>query len=453
MSARSPARARLAAAEGGWGRPVVCGRSALVLLGAGAAFLVWPFGPVTAALALGLGALGLLSADLVMAPRPSRLAVARHFPGTLSLGTRAELSWSLRNPLGRPVVVHIADELAPSLSASARRARLRMGPGQSATVRATVTPGRRGRFTPTQLVVRASGPLGLMARQSALLRPSELRVYPSFGSRREADLRIERMRILEVGLRSARARGGATDFEHLRDYTVDDDARRIDWAATARSDRPIVRTYRAERNQRIVCLLDNGRAMAGQVGGVARAEHAIDAIMMLTSVAARVGDMPGLVAFDRDTRAVVPPRGGPLQLGRVTEALYDLHPVLAQSDYRSAFREVLSRFQRRAMLCLLTDLDEALVGALLPSVSLISGTHLLVVGALPDPAVVGWARQVASDLEGTYRSAAAVASLTRRRQLAQALRARGALVVDALPGVFAPRLTDTYLQVKASGRL
>jgi len=432
---------------------VLCGRGALALLGAGVLFLVWPLGPWTGVVVLGLAVLGLLGADLALAPRPSSLGVARHFPATLRLGTQAELSWTLRNPHRRAVVVHIADELAPSLSASARRARLRPGPGQAVTVRATVTPTRRGRFTPTQLVVRAAGPLGLMARQSALRRPVELRVYPSFGSRREADLRIERMRILEVGLRSARARGGATDFEQLRDYTVDDDARRIDWAATARSDRPIVRTYRAERNQRIICLLDNGRAMAGQVGGVARAEHAIDAIMMLTSVAARMGDMPGLVAFDHRTRAVVPPRAGPTQLGRVTEALYDLHPVLVQSDYRNAFREVLSRFQRRAMLCLLTELDEALLGALLPSLALIASTHLLVVGALPDPAVVGWANTAPADLEATYRSAAAVAALARRRQLAQVLRLRGAVVVDAPPGALAPRLTDAYLQVKASGRL
>ena len=125
-----------------------------------------------------------------------------------------------------------------------------------------------------------------------------------------------------MGLRSARAKGGGTEFDQLREYGVDDDSRRIDWAATARSDRPIVRTYRAERNQRVICLLDNGRTMAGQVEGVARVEHAIDAVMMLTSVAERMGDMPGLVAFDHVVRAVVPPRSGHAQLASVTEDVY-----------------------------------------------------------------------------------------------------------------------------------
>ena len=59
-----------------------------------------------------------------------------------------------------------------------------------------------------------------------------------------------------MGLRSAQGRGGGTEFDSLRDYSVDDEFRRIDWAATARAARPIVRTYRAERNQTVLLLLD-----------------------------------------------------------------------------------------------------------------------------------------------------------------------------------------------------
>ena len=112
---------------------------------------------------------------------------------------------------------------------------------------------------------RVDGPLGLAARQGRLRQPATLRVYPRFRSREEAELRIDRARILEVGLRSAKGRGGGTDFDQLREYTVDDEFRRIDWAATARAGRPIVRTFRAERNQNVVVLFDNGRVMAGRV--------------------------------------------------------------------------------------------------------------------------------------------------------------------------------------------
>ena len=252
-----------------------------------------------------------------------------------------------------------------------------------------------------------------------------------------------------------RTRGDGAPAHYIRVCTEGPviDSRRIDWAATARSDKPIVRTYRAERNQRVISLLDNGRTMAGQVAGVARVEHAMDAVMMLTSVAARMGDMAGLVAFDRQLRAVVPPASRSAQLGLVTEALYRLQPELTQSDYRGAFVEVLARFQRRAMLCLLTELDEAIVDTLVPSLPMIARTHLLVVGAVRDPAVAAWAASMPKEMESAYRGAAAAAALARRRELATLLQGHGAVVVDALPGRLGPELTDTYLAAKASGRL
>jgi uncharacterized protein (DUF58 family) len=133
--------------------------------------------------------------------------------------------------------------------------------------------------------------------------------------------------------------------------------------------------------------------------------------------------------------------------------LYDLTPELSQSDYRGAFAEVLGRFQRRALLCLLTELDEALLDTLLPTLPLIARTHLVVVGSARDPAVATWASRSPDDVEQAYRAAAALGALARRRDLAKLLQARGALVVDAEPGRLAPLLTDTYLRVKAAGQL
>ena len=104
----------------------------------------------------------------------------------------------------------------------------------------------------------------------------------------------------------------------------------------------MVRSYRAERNQTVITLLDNGRTMAGRVEDVPRVEHAMDAVMTVTTVATRLGDRCGLVAFDNAVRRVVAPGKGRDQLGRVTEAMYRLEPALAESDYRGAFVETLA---------------------------------------------------------------------------------------------------------------
>ncbi|MDQ1396646.1 MAG: hypothetical protein QOG64_1905 [Acidimicrobiaceae bacterium] len=393
-------------------------------------------------------------ADWAIAPSPATVAVSRDLPGVVALGATAEVGWRVRNPTGRRLTVALADQLAPSLRAATRRARLTVPPGGTVAAQTVIRPSRRGRFQPAELTVRVEGPLGLVARQRRRPLPGLLRVYPPFRSQKEAELRIDRGRILEIGLRSAQGRGGGTEFDQLREYSVDDEFRRVDWAATARAGKAIVRTYRAERNQTVIVLLDNGRVMAGRVDDVPRVEHAMDAAMMLTAVATRLGDRAGLVAFDRRVRAVVPPGHGRDQLGRVTEAMYELEPELAESDYRGAFAATLARFRRRALLVVLTELaEEAVNETLLPALPLILRSHLVLIGSVTDPDVARWAREEPTEAGTSYRKAAATAALEERRRLATRLRGMGATVVDAPPGRLAPLLADAYLRVKATGRL
>jgi uncharacterized protein (DUF58 family) len=434
--------------------PVPTARLALVAALAAVAVALVP-GSLLVRLAVVDGVLlALAAADWVAAPRRGDLEITRTLPRVATLGSTAEVAWRVANHTGRAISVAVADELAPSLGAGDRRFSGRVPPGGVLTASTTMTPRRRGRFEPRQLVWRAEGPLGLPARQVRVDRPATLRVYPRFRSREEAELRIDRARILEVGLRSAKGRGGGTEFDQLREYTVDDEFRRIDWSATARTGRPIVRSYRAERNQNVVILFDNGRVMAGRVDGVPRAEFAMDAALLVTTVATRLGDRCGLLAFDREVLGVVQPGHGPGQVGRVTDALHELEPALVESDYASAFRQTVARFRRRSLIVLLTDLVEQAVGeSLLPALPVLTRSHLLVVAAVQDPQVRQWADRAPDDAESAYRQASAARTLRSRARSAARLRAAGAVVIDAPPDRMAGELGDAYLDLKAAGRL
>jgi uncharacterized protein (DUF58 family) len=426
----------------------VAGVAALVALALPGEGLLRPLVVLNGALLLSALVDGLLAID------PRRLEVRRELPPVLVLRAEGEVRWAVRNPTRHRVRVALADELAPSLTASSRRLRGVVPPGAHMMGSASLRPSRRGRFDVTDLVVRVDGPFGLGARQRTLRLPDVLRVHPVFASRAEAELRINRARILDVGLRSARGRGGGTEFDQLREYGVDDEARRIDWPATARTGRAMVRTYRAERNQTVLLMLDNGRVMAGQVADVPRVEHAMDALMCLTTVATRLGDRCGLIVFDREVRSVLPARAGREQLGRVAEAMYALEPVLAESDYRGAFARAMARFKRRSLIVLFTDLVEQAVGeSLLPALPLLVRHHVVLIAAVRDPVVTGWAVAHPEDADGAYRAVAATAALAERDRTIARLRGLGAIVIDAPAGRLAPDLADAYLDLKARGSL
>lgn len=408
--------------------------------------------------------LGLILVNLILvvvamvdwwrATPPESVGIEREMAAVVPLDGEVEVVWTIANPRSRRLRGRLADDFKPSLRAESRYADFSVPSRGRMKARTTLHPSRRGRFTPDEIVLRIEGPMGLAARQGRRRLPTSLRVYPPFRSREEAELRINRARILEVGLRSAPGRGGGTEFDSLREYSVDDEFRRVDWAATARTGKPVVRTYRAERNQTVLLLLDGGRMMAGRVKGVPRLDHAMDAVMMLTAVATRLGDRVGMVAFDSQVRAVVSPSNRRDQLGRVTEAMYAMEPELVESDFRGAFAQSLARFRRRALFVILTELsEEAVAETLLPAMPLVARHHLVLVASTRDPALAVWSGSTPTDAGGAYRKAAAVTAIAERDRTVARLRGVGATVVDAEPGRMAPLLADSYLKVKATGRL
>lgn len=403
-----------------------------------------------------LAAVALL--DGVLTPAPAAMAVSREHARAVTLDQLATLSWEVdggrSRRWGSSRRVWLADQLAPSLQATARRVMVRVPPRGVARASVELRPRRRGRFQPTQLVVRTSGPLGLVHKQRARQLATTLKVLPPFRSAREAELSLRRARILEIGLRSARGRGGGTEFDSLRELTPDDETRRIDWAATARSQRPIVRTFRAERNQTVLFLLDSGRTMAGRVEGLPRMEYAMDGAMLLAELATGLGDKMGLVSFDLDVNTIIEPSARRSQRAQISEQLFDLEPALTESNYRNAVTQVLARYRRRSFLVLATELGpEAAEQFLLPVLPLLIRTHLVVVAAVRDPDLVRWTTDTTVDADGGFLRSAAISSLARREELAARLRGQGALVVDVEPSKFASTLGDVYLDAKATGRL
>lgn len=403
--------------------------------------------------------------DWQRAPRPERLELRRDVPSVLTQGTSGPVTWTVANAGQRPLRIALADELVDGLGAPTRRVAMTVPSRGRASRSIELRPVRRGRFVLDRITVRVAGPWGLAARQRWRSLPAAITVYPPFRSLPQIELRLRRAQQLQLGDRTVRMRGGGMEFEGLREYTVDDEVRRIDWAATARAPRAVVRTYRAERNQTVLVLVDCGRTMAALVGGatpratddpgpIPRLEHAIDAAQGVTHLATGLGDRVGMIAFADRVLTALPPRHQADQLRRLTIALAGVEARLVESDHHAAFVTALSRFPRRALLLVLTELaNEAAVQTLLPALGLVRRRHLVVIGSVRDPIVESWRTAAADTVEQTHRRAAAIRTLDQRAATAARLRAAGATVVDAVPGALATALADTYLDTKAAGRL
>ena len=145
--------------------------------------------------------------------------------------------------------------------------------------------------------------------------------------------------------------------------------------------------------------------------------------MALTTVATGLGDRTGLLVFDTEVRASVAASARSTQLSRVINAMFEIEPELAESDYRGAFTETLLRFSRRTMLVIHTELvEQTMAEFLLPALPLLTKSHVVVVAAVRDPEIERWATETPTDPEQAHRHAAARATLAERRRAIATLR-------------------------------
>jgi uncharacterized protein (DUF58 family) len=418
----------------------------------------WPasaFAVLLAALAVGV------IADVGLAASPSRLQYSRIHNGSVRLGEAVYVGLFIHNAGRRRFRGQVRDAWAPSARPEPATHAVDIPGGQMRPVHTCLRPVRRGDQRSAVVTARSIGPLGMAGRQRSRPVPGQVRVLPLFLSRRHLPARLAKLREID-GLLPTLTRGQGTEFDSLREYVVGDDVRSIDWRATARRADVVVRTWRPERDRRVVIVLDTGRTAAGRVGvdptagdpsGWPRLDWSMDAALLLAALASRAGDRVDFLAHDRVTRAGVYGASRTELLARLVEAMAPLQPALIESDATAMVSAIMRRTRGRALVVLLTDLNaSALDEGLLPVLPQLSAKHRVIIAAVTDPRVDQLAAGRA-DAAAVYDAAAAEYSRNDRQSIASRLRRSGVEVVDAAPTELAPALADRYLAMKAAGRL
>ena len=118
-----------------------------------------------------------------------------------------------------------------------------------------------------------------------------VRIYPDIKAVTRFELLARKNRLAEEGLKLWRLRGAGGEFERLREYRREDELRKVDWKATAKYDKLISRDYIVERNQNVLFMLDCGRSMVNEAGGISHLDRGLNAAIMLGYIALSQGDL------------------------------------------------------------------------------------------------------------------------------------------------------------------
>lgn len=396
--------------------------------------------------------LGLVIADYLVSTKPEQITVTRVNEQKLSLGTPNLIELQLDNASPRALAIKLRDEYPYQFRADTDLVEGRLPPLNSATLRYHVTPVARGDFQWGDINIRYRSTLGSFVRQVRYPAAAAVRVYPNVLDVRKYDLLARKGLLTELGLRNAKVFGAGTEFERLRDYTPDDEFKRINWKATARRNKPIAIEYETERSQHVICVLDSGRLMRPQLGDIQKLDYAINAALLTSYVATLRGDQIGMLTFADEVGVYLAPGKGRGQFYTMLELLYNLDSQPVESDYARALGYLSIKNKRRSLIVVFSDLvtlDAA--RPLIAYMSRLARRHLPLLVTLSDPNVTGIAAREPSSSSDVYQRAVAEQMLEERRVILDTLNRAGVLTLDVPADKLSIAVINKYLELKTRG--
>lgn len=389
--------------------------------------------------------------------RSAAVTMTRRLPTALALGVQRPVQLHFTVAGALPWSVRLHDHADATLATEGLPVRIDLQPNKLTVIEYAARPTRRGEvtFAPADIAIRSRLRLWELLERIGDLETR--RVYPDFAQvARYAWLAGDR-RLAEIGIKTYRQRGEGTDFKQLAEYRIGDPVQHIDWKATLRSAKPVVRQFQNERDQCVMLLIDCGRRMRAddrqQDIGATHFDQVLNAVMLLTYVALSQGDAVGAMTFGtpRSEQRWFSPRKGAVTLNALMGELYRVQPTPTHSDYLSAAQELLRRQRKRCLVIVITNFRDEDASELGQALSLLRSRHLVLTASLRERVVRELASQTIDSIDSAIDIASAHLYEQSRRDAFNRIAARDALMVDAEPQRLGIELVNRYQAVKKAG--
>lgn len=153
-------------------------------------------------------------------------------------------------------------------------------------------------------------------------------------------------------------KGKSMNFDELREYVTGDDVKDIDWKATSRSGKVLVRQFVAEKKHNIMFVFDtNRRMLANSRNHDEKRELAIMAAGTLALFVNRNSDYISATYATTTSFAHFPFKTG---LANIELMLEDYHRSVSlenHSDLNKALEYIIKNYKRKMVIIIVTDLE------------------------------------------------------------------------------------------------
>jgi uncharacterized protein (DUF58 family) len=377
------------------------------------------------------------------------LLAGRICQNRFSNGDENALILQLYNNYSFPIQLIVIDEIPVQFQERNWERKTSIKRGEKHLIDYSLRPVERGEYHFGKIHALVCSPLSMVQRRFSFPAEEKVQVYPSYQKLRKYSLMAMTNPLSEAGSKRLKKLGNSTEFEQIKEYVRGDDYRTINWKATARKSQLMVNTFVDEKSQQVYCLIDKSRNMQMPFDGMTLLDHAINAALMLTSVALHKQDRAGLVTFAETIDTFLPAERKNLQMEAVLETLYNQQTKFLDADYEALYARVRNKIKQRSLLVLFTNFES--IHALQRQLSYLrkmAHHHLLLVVFFENTEIKQLQQQQATTTEGIYIQTIADKFLYEKKLLVKELQKYGILTLLTTPQQLTINTLNKYLEVK-----
>jgi uncharacterized protein (DUF58 family) len=311
-------------------------------------------------------------------------------------------------------------------------------------------PVERGEYHFGNILLYVRSRLGLLMRRHDVEAATIVGVYPSFLQLRKYELLSQTTMQTEQGNKRMRKIGHSMEFEQIKEYVRGDDARTVNWKATARKGMLMVNNYTDEKSQQVYCIIDKGRLMKMPFNNLTLLDYAINSTLVLSNVCLQKQDKVGLITFSNKPGAILAADRKPIQRENILQVLYNQETAFLESDFEMLYMQVRNRIKQRSLLMLFTNF-ESLSGLhrQLNYLRSIARHHLLMVVFFENTELHQLSKLEAQTTEDIYIKTIAEKFEFEKRLIVKELMKHGILSVLTAPEHLTVNTVNKYLELKA----
>lgn len=155
-------------------------------------------------------------------------------------------------------------------------------------------------------------------------------------------------------------KGSGLEFNQIREYTLGDDIRSIDWNSSAKINKIMVKQFIEERERTIILAIDVSASNNISSKHELRKESIANLAATLTLLAQQNKDNVGALFFSDVIELWIPPSKNKTNIAKIIETIYTISPRHQQTNIAHALRFLVSTKKRNAIVFMLSDwIDES----------------------------------------------------------------------------------------------